>query len=83
MHMTQTSRRSGHSTTPRHVSRRLVTGLLAAMWSLSPSLAHASLLSPEAEDTMAKYIAIFALTFVPIALIALLEDRAQAPPSTG
>jgi len=72
MHMTQTSRRSGHSTTLRRASRAPVAGLLAAVWSLvAPSLAHASLLSPEAEDTMAKYIAIFALTFVPIALIAL------------
>jgi heme/copper-type cytochrome/quinol oxidase subunit 2 len=52
-------------------SSRLLTGLLAIAWSLSPSLAHASLLSPEAEDTMAKYIAIFALIFVPIALIVV------------
>ena len=72
MHMTQPSRRSGHSTTPRRTSRARVAGLLAAVWSLvSPSLAHASLLSPEAEDTMAKYIAIFALIFVPIALIVV------------
>jgi hypothetical protein len=53
-------------------SQRIVSGLLAAVWSLtSPALAHASLLSPEAEDAMAKYIAIFALMFVPIALIVV------------
>ena len=51
---------------------RVLTGLLAAAWLLlSPSLAHASLLSPEAEDVMAKYVAIFALMFVPIVLIVL------------
>ncbi len=53
-------------------SRAVAVGLLAVMWSLAcPSTAHASLLSPEAEDAMAKYIAIFALCFVPIALIVL------------
>ena len=36
-----------------------------------PADAHASLLSPEAEDTMAKYIAIFVLFFVPVVLIVL------------
>ena len=51
---------------------RILTGLFAIAWSLvSPALAHASLLSPEAEDTMAKYIAIFALMFVPVALIVV------------
>jgi len=69
--MTQTARPSG-ATSGRLPSGRILTGLLAAMWSLtSPSLAHASLLSPEAEDTMAKYIAIFALMFVPVALIVV------------
>jgi hypothetical protein len=47
-------------------------GLLAAVWSLAlPSAAHASLVSPELEDALAKYIAIFALVFVPIVLIVL------------
>ena len=56
----------------RHGSRTVVVCLLAAGWLLvSPSAAHASLLSPEAEDAMAKYIAIFALCFVPVALIVL------------
>ena len=71
MHMTQTARRSGHSTTPRRAWRALVTSLLASAWCLVPSAAHASLLSPEAEDTVAKYVAIFALTFVPVALIVV------------
>jgi hypothetical protein len=45
-------------------------GLLVAMWLLAvPSTAHASLMSPEMEDTVAKWIAIFALFFVPVALI--------------
>lgn len=56
----------------RGASRAVLVGLLAGLWSLaSPSTAQASLLSPEAEDAMATYIAIFALTFVPVALIAL------------
>jgi len=72
MQMTPTPRLSGEATRPRHPSRQIVTGVLAAVWSLaSPALAHASLLSPEAEDTMAKYIAIFALMFVPVALIVV------------
>ncbi len=58
---------------PRHhASRAAIPGLLAVAWSLlAPATAHASLLSPEAEDAMAKYIAIFALCFVPIALIVV------------
>ena len=70
--MTQTPRPSGDATVPRHLSRPVVTGLLAAAWSLaSPSLAHASLVSPEMEDSIAKWVAIFALTFVPVALIVV------------
>ena len=47
-------------------------GLLAAAWTLaSPAAAYASLMSPEMEDTVATYIAIFALLFVPIALIVV------------
>ena len=70
--MSQTPRLSGDATRQRRPSRQIVTGLLAAVWSLaSPALAHASLLSPEAEDAMAKYIAIFALMFVPVALIVV------------
>jgi Protein of unknown function (DUF3302) len=55
-----------------HASRTVVVGLLAAVWALAcPSAAYASLLSPEAEDALATYIAIFALFFVPILLIVL------------
>jgi hypothetical protein len=64
--------RTSDATSARLLSRPIVVGLVAGAWLLaSPSPAHASLLSPEAEDTMAKYIAIFALTFVPVALITV------------
>ena len=56
----------------RHRARPAIVGALAAAWSLVwPSAAQASLMSPEMEDTMATYIALFALFFVPIALIVL------------
>ena len=49
-----------------------IAGLLAVAWLLAfPSAAHASLLSPEAEDKMANFIAIFALCIVPVILIVL------------
>jgi CBS domain containing-hemolysin-like protein len=64
--------RLSDATSARPLSRPIIVGLLAGAWLLaSSSPAHASLLSPEAEDTMAKYIAIFALTFVPVALIVV------------
>ncbi len=53
-------------------SRSVVVGLLAATWLLAcPADADASLMSPELEDAVAKYIAIFALFFVPVLLIVL------------
>ena len=53
-------------------SRPAVVRLMAVAWLLAvPSAAHASLMSPEMEDTVANYIAIFALFFVPIVLIVL------------
>ena len=56
----------------RRRARPAFIGLLAAAWSLAlPRAAQASLMSPEMEDTVATYIAIFALFFVPIALIVL------------
>jgi len=60
-------------TTPTHyVSRAAFVGLLATVAALAfPTDAHASLMSPELEDKMATYIAIFALTFVPVALIVV------------
>ena len=52
--------------------RAVLVVLLAGLGSLaSPSTAHASLLSPELEDAVAKYIAIFVLFFVPVLLIVL------------
>ena len=49
-----------------------VAGVLAVAWLLAfPSAAHASLLSPETEDKMANFIAIFALCIVPVTLIVL------------
>jgi hypothetical protein len=57
--------------TPR-AARAASIGLLAAAWTLSsPAAAYASLMSPEVEDQLATYIAIFALFFVPIALIVV------------
>jgi hypothetical protein len=54
------------------VSRTVVVGLLAIAWSLSfPAAAHASLLSPELEDKMANFLAIFILFFVPVLGIVL------------
>jgi hypothetical protein len=55
-----------------HVSRTIVVGLLAAVCSLAfPSTASASLLSPELEDKMAGFLAIFVICVVPIVLIVL------------
>jgi hypothetical protein len=54
------------------ISRPLATSLLAGWWLLAaPQLAHASLMSPEVEDVVAKWIAIFVLFFVPVLLITL------------
>ena len=53
-------------------ARAILTGALAAAATLAfPAAAHASLMSPELEDTVATYIAIFALFFVPIAVIVV------------
>ena len=55
-----------------HVGARRLAGCLAAAGFLSlPSPAHASLLSPEAEDKLATFIALFVLFVVPAVLIAL------------
>lgn len=56
----------------RGASRAVFAVLLAGLWSLClPATAQASLLSPELEDAVAKYIAIFVLFFVPVLLIVL------------
>ena len=49
---------------------RLIAGL-AVILLLTPSEAHASLLSPEAEDKLATFIALVVVFFVPAVLIAL------------
>jgi hypothetical protein len=57
---------------PHGGARTRGAGLLAAIWLLAlPSTAHASLLPPEMEDALAKWIAIFVLFFVPVLLIVL------------
>ena len=71
IHMTPTLRPIDDAPVSRLLSRPATTGLLAAWLLASPALAHASLLSPEAEDKMANFVAIFALIFVPIVLIVL------------
>ncbi len=70
--MTPNPRPLNAATLAHHASRAVVVGLFAAVWLLAcPSAADASLMSPELEDAMATYIAIFALCFVPISLIVL------------
>jgi Protein of unknown function (DUF3302) len=70
--MTSNPRTLDAATGPHRASRTVFVGLLAVIWSLTrPSAAYASLLSPEAEDAMAKYIALFALFVVPVVLIVL------------
>jgi CBS domain containing-hemolysin-like protein len=49
---------------------RVILGLAALPFSL-PSTAHASLLSPEAEDKLATFLALFVLFIVPVVLITL------------
>ena len=70
--MTPTLRSSNDATRARRGLHPIGIGLLAALWLLaSPSPAHASLMSPELEDKVATYIAIFVLFFVPVLLIVL------------
>jgi hypothetical protein len=55
-----------------HISRTVVVGLLAAAGSLAlPTVASASLLSPEAEDAMADAITWFVVFVVPVILIVV------------
>ena len=70
--MTPNPRVLDTATLSRHSSRVLLVSLLVAVWSLAlPAPAHASLLPPEMEDALAKYLAIFVLFFVPVLLIVL------------
>jgi hypothetical protein len=60
------------ATWARHSSRRVVVGLLAIVCLLaSPSVADASLLSPEFEDALAGYLALFVIFVIPVVLIVL------------
>jgi hypothetical protein len=59
------------TTWARVASRATIVGLAAAWLLAFPSAAHASLMSPELEDAVAKYVAIFAIFFVPMLLIVL------------
>ncbi len=53
-------------------ARAVFTGALAAAATLAfPAAAHASLMSPEVEDMVAGYIALFVLFFVPVGGIVL------------
>ena len=54
------------------VARRTIVGLfIVGLLLLVPSDARASLLSPEAEDKLATYIALFVIFVVPVVLIVL------------
>jgi hypothetical protein len=69
--MTSSSRVSVPPGWSHHVSRTAVIGLLVFLWSLAcPGVAQASLLSPELEDKMATFIALFVLFVVPVIGIA-------------
>ena len=69
--MTSNPRALDAATLLHHASRAIV-GLLAVVVLLAcPSAAHASLLSPEAEDALATYIALFVIFVIPVALIVL------------
>src|SRR4030095_8963520 len=70
--MTSNPRALAAATRAHHASRTVVVGLLAAAWLLaSPPAAHASLMSPELEDTVATYLAIFVIFVIPVVLIVL------------
>jgi Protein of unknown function (DUF3302) len=60
------------STGANHASRTVVVGLLAAVYLLaSPPAAHASLVSPELEDKIAGFLALFVIFVIPVVLIVL------------
>ena len=70
--MTSTPRVLDTTTRSHPMPRVIVAGLVAVAWILAlPSAAHASLLPPEMEDALAKYLAIFILFFVPVVVIVL------------
>ena len=60
------------ATWARRTLRAVIVGLFAVVYALAcPSAAHASLMSPELEDTVASYLAIFIIFFVPVVVIVL------------
>jgi hypothetical protein len=60
------------ATRAHHAWRTIVVVVLAAAWSLAwPSTADASLMSPELEDAVAGYVALFVIFVIPVALIVL------------
>jgi hypothetical protein len=57
---------------PRGGWRPIAAGLLAVYWSLAlPSTASASLMSPELEDKVAGFLALFVIFVIPVVLIVL------------
>ena len=65
--MTSNSRAHDAARWAHHAFRTVAVGLLVLAWSLAcPTDAHASLLSPELEDKMANFLAVFVLFVVPI-----------------
>jgi CBS domain containing-hemolysin-like protein len=64
------TRASGRVTSTGRSAARLIAGL-AVILLLTPSEAHASFLSPELEDKLAGFLAVFILFIVPIVLIVL------------
>jgi CBS domain containing-hemolysin-like protein len=70
--MSITLREPADTSLPRRIIERLAVAAMAVVILLSfPEQAHASLLSPEAEDKMATFLAIFILFIVPVVLIVL------------
>src|SRR5262245_10506472 len=61
---------SGHRKGTGSMVARAGLAVLALLLSL-PSTAHASLLSPEAEDKLATFLALFVIFVVPVGLIVL------------
>ena len=60
------------ATWARRTLRAVIVGLFAVVYALAcPSAAHASLMSPELEVTVASYLAIFIIFFVPVVVIVL------------
>ena len=60
------------ATRVRRTARTVIVALFVVVWGLAwPSPAHASLMSPELEDTVASYLTIFIIFFVPVLAIVL------------